>query len=79
MAADTLFAPTTRTPYTDEWQLGYEIDLGRNMSLETNLIKLEIIADEDTLYPDAEKLLEASRILVDKYDGQVPPRREAQI
>lgn len=35
-------------------------------ALETNLIKLEIIADEDTLYPDAEKLLEAARILVDK-------------
>jgi thiazole synthase len=35
-------------------------------ALETNLIKLEIIADEDTLYPDAEKLLEAAQILVDK-------------
>ncbi|MDH5752598.1 MAG: thiazole synthase [Deltaproteobacteria bacterium] len=35
-------------------------------ALGTDLIKLEIIADEDTLYPDAEKLLEAARILVDK-------------
>ncbi len=35
-------------------------------ALETNLIKLEIIADEDTLYPDAEKLLEAARQLVAK-------------
>jgi len=35
-------------------------------ALETNLIKLEIIADEDTLYPDAEKLLEATQILVGK-------------
>lgn len=35
-------------------------------ALETNFIKLEIIADEDTLYPDAEKLLEATAILVDK-------------
>lgn len=35
-------------------------------ALDTNLIKLEIIADEDTLYPDAEKLIEAARILVDK-------------
>lgn len=35
-------------------------------ALETDLIKLEIIADEDTLYPDAEKLLEGARILVDK-------------
>ena len=29
---DAFFAPTTKTPYTDELQLGYEIDLGRNMS-----------------------------------------------
>ncbi len=35
-------------------------------ALGTSLIKLEIIADEDTLYPDAEKLLEAAAILVDK-------------
>ncbi|MDH4248704.1 MAG: thiazole synthase [Deltaproteobacteria bacterium] len=35
-------------------------------ALGTSFIKLEIIADEDTLYPDAEKLLEAARILVDK-------------
>lgn len=35
-------------------------------ALGTDLIKLEIIADEDTLYPDAEKLLEAARILVGK-------------
>ncbi|HKJ00119.1 MAG TPA: thiazole synthase [bacterium] len=35
-------------------------------ALETNFIKLEIIADEDTLYPDAEKLLEAAQILVSK-------------
>jgi thiazole synthase len=34
--------------------------------LETDLIKLEIIADEDTLYPDAEKLLEGARILIEK-------------
>lgn len=35
-------------------------------ALGTDLIKLEIIADEETLYPDAEKLLEAARQLVDK-------------
>lgn len=35
-------------------------------ALETDLIKLEVIADEDTLYPDAEKLLEGARILVEK-------------
>jgi thiazole synthase len=35
-------------------------------ALETDFIKLEIIADEDTLYPDAEKLLEAAHLLVGK-------------
>ncbi|MEE8395073.1 MAG: thiazole synthase [bacterium] len=35
-------------------------------ALETDLIKLEIIADEDTLYPDAEKLLEGTRQLVER-------------
>ncbi len=34
--------------------------------LETDYIKLEIIANEETLYPDAEKLLEGVRILVEK-------------
>ncbi len=35
-------------------------------ALGTDFIKLEIIADEDTLYPDAEKVLEGARILVEK-------------
>ena len=35
-------------------------------ALETDLIKLEIIADEDTLYPDAEKVIEGARTLVEK-------------
>ncbi len=35
-------------------------------ALETDFIKLEIIADEDTLYPDAEKVLEGARILIEK-------------
>lgn len=35
-------------------------------ALETDIIKLEIIADEDTLYPDSEKVLEGARILVEK-------------
>ncbi len=30
---DAFFAPTTQTPYTDELQFGYEVDLGRNMSV----------------------------------------------
>ena len=28
---DAIFAPTTQTPYTDELQLGYKVDLGQNM------------------------------------------------
>ncbi|MBI4081105.1 MAG: thiazole synthase [Candidatus Lambdaproteobacteria bacterium] len=35
-------------------------------ALGSDLVKLELVADEDTLYPDAEKLLEAARILVEK-------------
>ncbi len=30
---DGLFAPSTKTPYTDELQLGYEADLGSNQSV----------------------------------------------
>jgi hypothetical protein len=47
---DANFAPTTETPYTDEWMLGYKRDLGRNMSIEANLIKREtrdILEDYD--------------------------------
>ncbi len=32
--ADALFAPTTKTPWTDDLQLSYQVDLGRNMSVE---------------------------------------------
>ena len=35
-------------------------------SLETDLVKLEVIADEDTLLPDVEGLLEAARTLVER-------------
>lgn len=31
---DAFFAPTTQTPYTDDFELGYQVDLGRNMSAE---------------------------------------------
>lgn len=37
--------------------------LGRE-ALETDLVKLEVIGDEKTLFPDNEALLDASRILV---------------
>jgi len=33
---DAFFAPTTQTPYTDDFAAGYQVDLGRNMSFETN-------------------------------------------
>ena len=33
---DAFFAPTTKTPYTDDIAAGYQVDLGRNMSFETN-------------------------------------------
>jgi Carboxypeptidase regulatory-like domain len=53
---DAFFAPTTKTPYTDEWQAGYQIDLGRNMSFETSLYRREtrdVIEDYDLgLYTD---------------------------
>ena len=48
--ADALFAPTTETPYTDEWMLGYKVDFGSNLSLEANLIRREtrdILEDYD--------------------------------
>lgn len=33
---DAFFAPTTQTPYTDDLAFGYAVDLGRNMSFESN-------------------------------------------
>jgi hypothetical protein len=33
---DAFFAPTTKTPYTDDFSAGYQADLGRNMSAEVN-------------------------------------------
>jgi hypothetical protein len=33
---DAFFAPTTKTPYTDDIMVGYEVDLGRNLSFATN-------------------------------------------
>ena len=53
---DALFSPTTQTPYTDDLQLGYAIDLGRNMSFETiysNRRTRDIFEDYDLhLYSD---------------------------
>lgn len=53
---DAFFAPSTKTPYTDELQFGYQVDLGRNMSFETSLYRRQtrdIIEDYDLeLYTD---------------------------
>jgi len=35
---DAFFAPTTKTPYTDDFLVGYEVDLGKNMSFGTNFV-----------------------------------------
>lgn len=45
--------------------------LGRE-ALETNLVKLEVIGDEKTLFPDNEALLQAAKVLV-KEGFQVMP------
>jgi len=47
---DALFAPSTKTPYTDDLQIGYQIDLGQSMSFETtytNRRTRDILEDYD--------------------------------
>ena len=47
---DAFFAPTTQTPYTDDFNVGYEIDLGRSMSFGatyTNRRTRDILEDYD--------------------------------
>ncbi len=55
---NAIFAPSTKTPFTDEYQLGYKIDLGRNMSLEGNLVHRkteDLLEDYDlSVYADPE-------------------------
>jgi hypothetical protein len=55
---DAFFAPTTQTPFTDDVQLGYEVDLGRNMSfgaLYINRRTRDILEDYDLeLYATAQ-------------------------
>ena len=54
---DAFFAPSTKTPYTDDLTLGYQADLGRNMSFETtytNRRTRDVLEDYDlTLYAEA--------------------------
>ena len=53
---DAFFSPTTQTPYTDDVQVGYAVDLGRNMSVEATYINRrtrDILEDYDLhLYAD---------------------------
>jgi hypothetical protein len=53
---DALFSPTTQTPYTDDLQFGYGVDLGRNMSFDAiyfNRKSRDILEDYDLhLYAD---------------------------
>jgi len=55
---DAFFSPSTQTPYTDDLQLTYTSDLGRNMSFEalyTNRRSRDIFEDYDLhLYSDPE-------------------------
>ena len=47
---DAFFAPTTKTPWTDDLQVGYAVDLGKSMSFEATYTKRrtrDIIEDYD--------------------------------
>jgi thiazole synthase len=54
--------PNTAACYTAEDAIRYA-RLGREVGL-SNWVKLEVIGDEKTLFPDTEGLLEATRVLV---------------
>jgi len=56
--------PNTAGCYTAEDAV-LTAELARE-ALETDLIKLEVIADQETLLPDVVQLMKAARILVDK-------------
>lgn len=53
---DALFAPSTKTPYTDEFMLGFSNTIGNDMSLSVTMTKRttqDILEDYDlTLYSD---------------------------
>ena len=53
---DAFFSPTTQTPYTDDLQVGYAVDLGNNMSFDAlyyNRKSRDILEDYDLeLYAD---------------------------
>jgi hypothetical protein len=50
VAQDAFIAPTTKTPYTDDITVGYQVDLGRNITAEatyTNRKTRDILEDYD--------------------------------
>jgi hypothetical protein len=53
---DAIFAPLTKTPYTDDFQLGYQVDLGHSLAVEALYTKRwtrDILEDYDpSLYSD---------------------------
>jgi hypothetical protein len=55
---DAFFAPTTQTPFVDDFQVGYEVDLGGNQSIEAtywNRRTRDILEDYDLeLYATAQ-------------------------
>lgn len=55
---DAIFAPETKTPYTDDLQLGYQIDLGNSLAIDALYTKRRtrnILEDYDpVLYSDPE-------------------------
>jgi len=55
---DALFAPSTRTPYTDEFMIGFSNTIGQDMSLSVTATKRktrDVLEDYDlTLYSDPE-------------------------
>ena len=74
---DAFFAPTTKTPYTDELQFGYEVDLGNSMSVEAtyyNRKTRDILEDYDLeLYATAQdRLIDYPRH--DQSSGLAVPR-----
>src|SRR3990172_5671428 len=49
---DAIFAPETKTPYTDDLQVAYQVDLGRSLSVEAVYTKRwtrDILEDYDPL------------------------------
>jgi len=62
--------PNTAGCYTVEDALA-TARLGREL-LDTNLVKLEVIGDERTLYPDVAATLEAAKILIDEGFSVLP-------